>query len=570
VKHTRLFVALILAASLISAPAFATAKAGAKCTKVGTTATVGGKKFTCVKSGTKLVWNKGVAIKAAPTTSKLPESKSLLASDSRISPISLLSSLETCKTEDQTPWFMADGSKANGNGFPRPAFTVTGKKKAKILVIPMIFNDVPFLEQLGQGAQGTSSDLDDLNRVIKAVPEQIKQLSAQRFEVSIDVLPKSEWWVINKNHPFALTWGIPNGPALEEIIAEHKKDFVFEGYDTYAFVTGRRFAGQNRDGSAQAAFAKAKNSKTGYVNGMLMIGTMRYDTWWVHELGHTLFALEDLYLFDFNSQGTTSDVAQGLKFPFNWDLMADADKSVLLEWNRFLIGWLLDTEVRCIAEQKSSVHYLSNLDTGTHPKLLTITLSPGVTLAAEARTGLKEGSGLLLYLINSHIQQGNGPIVAHNSLVSKGESKSWMGWDFKVLESDIDGLLVEAIKTDVDKFVPPSPKPQPTTAAPQTSKIRVTKGEVVTTGYLQARATWEVTGHESYRVYVTAADDNQKVFFESRILNGSQNPIVVNITGLPCNREIRTVSMFFAEKDGKGESVVRESKELAVTPCRAP
>ena len=44
----------------------ATPKAGAKCTKAGATATAGGKKFTCVKSGTKLVWNKGVAIKAAP------------------------------------------------------------------------------------------------------------------------------------------------------------------------------------------------------------------------------------------------------------------------------------------------------------------------------------------------------------------------------------------------------------------------------------------------------------------------------------------------------------------------
>jgi hypothetical protein len=120
------------------------------------------------------------------------------------------------------------------------------------------------------------------------------------------------------------------------------------------------------------------------------------------------------------------------------------------------------------------------------------------------------------------------------------------------------------------KFVPPPPRTQQNSGPQPISRIKITKGEVVSNGYLQARATWEVTGHESYRVYVTAADDNQKVFFESRILNGSQNPIVVNITGLPCNREIRTVSMFFAEKDGKGESVVRESKELAVTPCRAP
>ncbi len=37
-------------------------KAGAKCSKVGSTSTYAGKKFTCVKSGKKLVWNKGVKV----------------------------------------------------------------------------------------------------------------------------------------------------------------------------------------------------------------------------------------------------------------------------------------------------------------------------------------------------------------------------------------------------------------------------------------------------------------------------------------------------------------------------
>ncbi len=62
--HLGLTVALLIA---LTAPLHAaTPKAGAKCTKAGSTATASGKKFTCVKSGTKLVWNKGVAIKAAP------------------------------------------------------------------------------------------------------------------------------------------------------------------------------------------------------------------------------------------------------------------------------------------------------------------------------------------------------------------------------------------------------------------------------------------------------------------------------------------------------------------------
>ena len=46
-------------------------KAGATCSKAGKTATYKGKKFTCVKSGKKLVWNKGVAI-PKPMTSPTP------------------------------------------------------------------------------------------------------------------------------------------------------------------------------------------------------------------------------------------------------------------------------------------------------------------------------------------------------------------------------------------------------------------------------------------------------------------------------------------------------------------
>ena len=58
-------IVLLLAVSLLGiAPAnAATAKAGAKCSKHKATSTVKAMKYTCIKSGGKLVWNKGVAIK---------------------------------------------------------------------------------------------------------------------------------------------------------------------------------------------------------------------------------------------------------------------------------------------------------------------------------------------------------------------------------------------------------------------------------------------------------------------------------------------------------------------------
>jgi hypothetical protein len=61
-------VAILISALIIPVSAQgATAKAGAKCTKLKSTQIVSGKKFTCIKSGKKLVWDKGVKVVAKPT-----------------------------------------------------------------------------------------------------------------------------------------------------------------------------------------------------------------------------------------------------------------------------------------------------------------------------------------------------------------------------------------------------------------------------------------------------------------------------------------------------------------------
>jgi hypothetical protein len=53
--------------------ATAAVKAGSSCTKLGSTTTSAGKKYTCIKSGRKLIWNKGVAvITTKPTASPTP------------------------------------------------------------------------------------------------------------------------------------------------------------------------------------------------------------------------------------------------------------------------------------------------------------------------------------------------------------------------------------------------------------------------------------------------------------------------------------------------------------------
>jgi len=77
-KHLRL-VALIIPMVLVASNSYAAVKAGSACSKVGIKSVSAGKTYTCVKSGKKLVWDKGVLTPAAKpvpgTTTASPTSK---------------------------------------------------------------------------------------------------------------------------------------------------------------------------------------------------------------------------------------------------------------------------------------------------------------------------------------------------------------------------------------------------------------------------------------------------------------------------------------------------------------
>jgi hypothetical protein len=66
----KLLVVLLAVTLLGVTPVHALTKAGAKCSKAGATSTSSGKKFTCIKSGKNLVWNKGVPVKKTTVIKK--------------------------------------------------------------------------------------------------------------------------------------------------------------------------------------------------------------------------------------------------------------------------------------------------------------------------------------------------------------------------------------------------------------------------------------------------------------------------------------------------------------------
>jgi hypothetical protein len=85
----------ILLISLLTGVANAAApKAGATCTKAGTTANSNGFKFTCIKTGKKLVWDKGVKVVTPKTPTPTPEVVYYVAKD--LAKIQSLTSKDAC------------------------------------------------------------------------------------------------------------------------------------------------------------------------------------------------------------------------------------------------------------------------------------------------------------------------------------------------------------------------------------------------------------------------------------------------------------------------------------------
>jgi hypothetical protein len=80
-------IALMLGALLIISTSIASAaiKPGSNCAKIGATSIYAGKKYTCIKSGKKLVWNKGVAV-VAPKPAAAPTATSIQTTGKFIPP----------------------------------------------------------------------------------------------------------------------------------------------------------------------------------------------------------------------------------------------------------------------------------------------------------------------------------------------------------------------------------------------------------------------------------------------------------------------------------------------------
>ena len=104
--------AAVALALVVTPPASAAVKEGAACKKAGQSSTVSGRKFTCVKKGSKLVWNKGFAVKSAPTASATAAASAAPAMSA--TPMATKSAEPSKSAEPASTGYTMERVKANG------------------------------------------------------------------------------------------------------------------------------------------------------------------------------------------------------------------------------------------------------------------------------------------------------------------------------------------------------------------------------------------------------------------------------------------------------------------------
>jgi hypothetical protein len=573
-KSGALLVIFALCLSLFIPNSYSAQKitAGSSCKGLNKKVDYKNKTYTCIKKGNKLVWSKGAVIKsAAPAASPSPtpavsspaiEAKvDSLSLDPRVSKDSLLSSASICKTIDKTPDYGPGGLTTSRNGFPRPKEATYPSGKAKVLVIPFTYTTWPFLSKLPAITNRTVTDLEAIQKVNKEVEELAKSLSAGKFEMEISILPESEWLTLDPELGFDSTPMTDNFGPIKKMIQKNDGKIDFEKYDSYVFVST---LGAPIPPVAQATYSTEVKTSKGQANKLvLMTQGWSSSALYFHELGHSMFGLEDLYLFSENkAEWLPSELTPILA----WDLMASSQIEVLSNWNRLLMGWISDSEIRCLTDQSQSTHYLSDFTKKGQPQLLLINLAPGVSLAAESRIW-GESQRLLLYVVDTNLSHGQGPLRSLNTLLKAGESKELFDWKFNVLETSKDGLLLEVSKGSGKAYAAPLIAQNNQGPKQPDSPIGLTGGEFTRGSATSAEIRWNPTNYQSYRVYVTATDDFQKVYFESSKVDSTANPLVVKMTGLVCGVDLRVMSVFFTKKGGEGQSRV-EQRVLRSFKCQ--
>jgi len=227
---SRLLVFLSLIPLVLVTPVSSAAvKAGSACTKQGAKQISGGKSFTCVKQGKKLVWNKGVVVAkaTAPNATTPTPAASVAASPSptaTVAKISFTPWSTTFATEDMVQAALAKTSEYLGAVKPSNAYTLT--------IDPAITTaDREWITRMLDYTNGAFSDV---------LQGRIKVFLGTTHQWSSTTLRAAGTWVGDPGSPYPCSNGINDAYCAENDIALLIYSDIYKPNSNYRWDVGRR------------------------------------------------------------------------------------------------------------------------------------------------------------------------------------------------------------------------------------------------------------------------------------------------------------------------------------------
>lgn len=366
----------------------------------------------------------------ASTTTTIPG----LADDRRITPVADLADPDACKIADIT-----GGGFSNlvTSGFPLPPSAPDALRDFRLLVIPFSVSDSVF----------DDTDLAIVEEMLDFVNRFFSDQSYGKATIIGTVAPRDSWVTLpgtaNSTGMSNMTFAHDKTSIFRDVVNEAAATLDLTAYDAvavYSHKDDRFYFGQ---GNLRV------DTPNGEVVGILM-GGQNVILWSVlaHELGHTWLSSEDLYYFPDQSQ-----IMLG-----GWGLMAESvDLTLeLTPWLRWINGWIDDTQVRCITSPGESIHHLEMISAASNaPKMVVVALSDHSALVVDSRREFEFGEGswdvngdaTIVYVVDTSIPHGQGPIRWRGEMRSIGESVTTDGVTVTLLDSDDTNDLVSVVVT---------------------------------------------------------------------------------------------------------------------------
>jgi hypothetical protein len=298
--------------------------------------------------------------------------------------------------------------------------------EAEVLILPFSFSDLT----------ATDEFIDSLKKETVAFDEWMRINSYGKFKVNWSFAEKSLW--INLPGTYSSYKGQMDSDQRSFVqgLLQNHQGINFKKYKGLLIVGGRSDILRGGQEFGSVVF----NTPAGSIQGVSF--TYGLDSTHLdHNIGHTIFALEDLYLHpNFRTPSSTD------YWPVKWDIMGGG--SDFVAWHRWINGWLNDSQVGCLAGGKTfGIFHLSNIDkVNSMMKLISVSNNGVATMAEYRFASNRNRGGVIVYGLDTKIGHGAGPMTGDDRMIQINQKISKNGFSFEVIDVDTAGVYVKVTK----------------------------------------------------------------------------------------------------------------------------